>query len=223
MEILTAIIAIETFVIIVLTIILLRKRSSGIEPITADLFKEMLKKIPSAEISEEELIEKKADERIENIRKEMSEEIEAKISEIGRKSRRTDVQIKELQDSMEQILNKAITESRTVEKEVAAETLTNRVLVSILDLVMLLKKNMIEVAQLREYISRYQPASIYTLLEDLIHLRDAGYIDLPDNVKFSSDIRHSTPVVLTPKGFEKAREIESRICGVPGEPPPYAR
>ena len=43
--ILTAIMAIETLVIIVLTIRLLRKSGSGIDPVTADLMKETVKKI----------------------------------------------------------------------------------------------------------------------------------------------------------------------------------
>lgn len=137
MEILTAIIAIETFVIIILTIILLRKRSGGIEPTTADLFKEILKKVPTADTSEEdysELVEKKADEEFEEIRKEMSEKMKAEITEISRKTRKTDAQIEKLQKSMEKLLNEAITESRHVERNTVLETLEGRILILLLKL-----------------------------------------------------------------------------------------
>lgn len=71
------------------------------------------------------LAEQKADEKIENIRKEINEEIEAKISEISRKSRKNDTQIPEIKASMEKLLGKAITESRHVEKDAELETLKN--------------------------------------------------------------------------------------------------
>jgi len=46
MEILTAIIAIETFVIIVLTMKLLKKGSSAIDPTAAGIMGELIKRIP---------------------------------------------------------------------------------------------------------------------------------------------------------------------------------
>lgn len=205
---LTIIIIIETLIIIIETLYLIiqgkRKSSNGIEPITADLFKEMLKKIPSAETEKDDfskLIEQKADEKFENIRKEISEEIDAKFSEISRKSRRTDAQISEIKTSMEGLLEKAITESRHAEKEVVAETLMQRVFVSIFDAMMEMGEYTVSFDKLFSNIwaisERISPIIFF---RELIHLRDEGMISLPEEVKSFSDIKSNTPIRLTSKG-----------------------
>jgi hypothetical protein len=96
--ILTIIIAIETLYLIIQE---KRKSSSGIEPVTADLFKDILKKVPNAKTEDDflKLADQKADEKIENIKKEIFAEMKASISKISRKTRETDAQISKIETS----------------------------------------------------------------------------------------------------------------------------
>jgi len=197
--ILTIIIAIETLYLIIQE---KRKGSSGIEPTTADLFREMLKKIPAAKASEEDFSKiagKKADERIQNIKEEITKEMEAKFLEISKKTKRTDAQITELRTSMENLLNKAITESRHVEKDTELEAMKNRVLTKLLDLRRHGKKTMILI-QLRDDLGFY--SVIFS--EAIMDLEIEKMIYLTDHTL-------TARVSLTPKGIKRAEEMESRI------------
>jgi len=157
------------------------------------------------------IAEEKADEKIENIRKEMSEEMEARISEISKKSRKTDAQIRELQDSMQQILNRAIEESRTVEKEAMAETIANRILASILKATRELGYEELNADTIFDYVykSYGQEIETRTFLKELLRLRDDGLIDLPKNVKAWYRFSIDTPVKLTKVGKEVAKSSSS--------------
>lgn len=192
--------------VIILTIIiviqgfayLLRRRSSGIEPTTADLIKEILKKIPAPKTTEEDfsrLAEQWADERIEKIKKEMSEEMEIKISEISRKSEKTDAQIAEIKISMKELLGKAIIESRHVEKDAELETLKNRILVELLDL-MRRGSEVVNRDELR-----------YVL--ELTSLMDIGKALDELQEELLVQIVEEELLLLTRRGCKKAEEISS--------------
>ena len=210
MTILTAIIAIETLVIIALTIRLLRKSSSGMEPIIADLFNEMLKKIPAAKATEEvysELIEKKVDEKFEEIRKEIGEKMKAEIS---KETRRTDTQLKELQTSMERSLKKAITDTKHVAEEVKTKSLEDYVLITILDLARSNKMG-VSVERIYGYMLKYRPVPIETLLVELVHLRNEGFVILPSKVEDWQDIGSEMCVELTEKGEKRAISVMEEV------------
>ncbi len=152
------------------------------------------------EASEEDfsrLAEEKADERIEKIRKEMSEEMEAKISEISRKTKETDVQISEIKASMEELLGKAITETRHVEKDTELMRMKNMILITLL------------------YLWRRKDKEVY-----IGRLRRVwGELFVSDMGKALCELKTERLIVgirkgwirLTPKGIETAKEIESRI------------
>jgi vacuolar-type H+-ATPase subunit H len=94
-------------------------------------FDDLRKHAWSGKTTEEDfskLAEEKADERIENLRDDISKEIEATISELARKTQKTDAEISKIKASMKKIVGKAITESRRVEKDVELENLKRRIL-----------------------------------------------------------------------------------------------
>ena len=133
------------------------------------------------------------------IRKEISKEIDAKILEISRKTKRTDAQISEIKASMEELLGKAITESRHVEKEVKAETLVDRILLALLDLYRQGDRH-VYINDLSEYSNCNRVTVVHVLRslqnESLVH---------------SEAERRRKRYSLTPKGIEKAEKIESSI------------
>lgn len=84
----------------------------------------------TGKVSEEdfsELVEKKADEKFEEIRKETTEKIKVEVSKISGK---TDSQIKGLQNSIDKLLNDATIELRHVEKDTELEVLKDKILIA---------------------------------------------------------------------------------------------
>ena len=153
-----------------------------------------------------ELAELKADEKIEKIKRGMSEEMEAKIFEISKKTRKTDAQIVELQTSMEKLLDKAIAESRHVEKDVAAEAMKNKILTTLLYLWRLEEKS-VPVAKLHSFMDR---PSIEIYEKGLIYLENENLISLSRKVAGIRYFGGDEMVTLRQKGKKEAEEIESR-------------
>lgn len=154
-----------------------------------------------------EIAEQKADERIKKLKSELSEDMKVIIS----KTTKTDAQLKELQDSMQQILDRAITESRTVEKEVMAETISNKVLVGIFEYFRAKGKDSVNAKELRIFIHERsdQWIDVEFFLRELILLRDDGMIFFLEKVKISDDILPNTTIGLTSKGRAAAESLTS--------------
>ena len=110
---------------------------SDILSLTKEAFSDMRKHAWSDKVSEEglsKLAEEKINEGMDNIRSEMSGEIDAKLSEIGRKTEQTDSQIAEIRTSMKKLLGTAIDESSDLLRQIQAETLDGRILLYLLDM-----------------------------------------------------------------------------------------
>jgi hypothetical protein len=157
------------------------------------------------------LAEEKADKKIADIKSEISKEIEAKIAKLDLKTRKTDFEISDIKNSMEELLEKAITASRHVEEEAVTETLENKVLTSILDLYRLTGKSEFPVDSLLDYLLKMSKITIdaASFLKTLIYLRDNGLILLPFGVYTWNDIFPTAFVELTSEGVKKAEEIKT--------------
>lgn len=175
-------------------------------------FNDFRKRAFTGKTTEEDLsklADEKTNERIENIRSEISKEMDARISELGKRAKKTDAEISEIKASMDELLGKAITESRHVEKEVKAETLMDRILLAFLHLHKLRKRHL-SINDLSEYSNR----SVATVGHVLRLLQNKNLVN-SEAKGFPK--RYS----LTPEGIERAEEIESRISRVGGDAFPF--
>ena len=180
---------------------LVHKFISTIDEILADYSKHAWSgKVTEEDFSEQ--VEKKADEKFEEIRKEMSERIRAEIS---RKTSKTDAQVKELQDSMEKLLDEAITESREVEKDTALETMKNRMLTELLDLHKEGREN-ISLVFFYNLLNRPNRKVYNAAFHDLLSENSVRTFSSVGEKSFLDDM-----VSLTEKGVKRAQEIEYRM------------
>ena len=148
-----------------------------------DLRKHALSGIESAtDISE--MVEQKASEKIEKIREEMQSE----ISRIAVETKKTDVKVGEIENSITELIEKVIKESRYVEKEAVLETVKD----SILEELSILEEEYgyTEVAQLnRRLIDRF---SFRDIKKGIYQLHLEGKIALNRKIEKWTDIGPGT-------------------------------
>jgi len=144
---------------------------------------------PAADISE--MIEQKADEKLEKFRGEIKGEMKNELAGITKRTKMTNTKMEELQKSMQQFLDRAIDESRRVEKEVFAEIVADKVLKSLQRVSKLVDriKAEIVVEELPEF-------DLEDIREGIIQLRNEGLIELPGYIRSGKDIMPETIIEL---------------------------
>jgi hypothetical protein len=140
-----------------------------------------------------ERLDQETNKKVEKIKREVKEEMEAQISKTIKRSD-TDVKIEELQKNIKQILDRAIDESRHVEKTAFTEILMADILKSLrrLDKIVPLIKAKYVVEELPGF-------NLEDIRDGIIQLRDERFIKLPKYVKDKRDIVPETAIALRHK------------------------
>lgn len=163
------------------------KLYAGMFSMMSDTVSDMRKHIWSDEEPDTNLskvAEQKANEKIEKFREEMQ-------SELSRIVGRTDAKIGEVQDKIQELLDKAIMESRHVEKAAFTEIVAGEVLKSLQRLDKFVSRITAEIV-----VDELPGFDLEDIKEGIIQLRDEGFIELPKYVKNGKDIVPETTVKL---------------------------
>jgi hypothetical protein len=186
--------------------ILLNKMFEMIDKTLVDYQKHAWKR-SNADTELSEMAEREAEKRIKNFKKDIMEDIEAKISEISKKTRKTDAQIEELQASMERFLDRAIAESRLIEKEVNTEILKDRILIKLLEF---LGNNERIVSFMRLYYA-LDRSDFLSYMKSLIALQGRKLIYLYPLVNIPEKLSGDEDISLTFEGQKRAEKIWKEI------------
>lgn len=135
--------------------------------------------------------ERKAEEKISDLR----EQVQSEISNIVTRVERTDARLGEVRGDIEELVDRAIAGSRSVDRAVRAETLRDALLQSFLhwdSTRTVVRANMVVDALSSRFGFR-------EILEELIALRNEKMIALPDHVRDRGDLDPDTSIVFIKK------------------------